>query len=158
MRGMALSAALAALLVASLAGKGVTSSRGQMPEAAEANPAIALLGERGLAVSLPPPNTAPAWITGNLGACLVRIADIAPQGWSRAIVQEQATGGSLSFAFAGRFYDDQPVMRTRLEDYRRRLLRYFGIRAGNTVVRAVTVSAGCPDGIIRAEDAIDLSR
>ena len=44
------------------------------------------------------------------------------------IVAEQTEGEHLMYAFDGRLYAQQPVMRTMLENYRRRLVRYFGYR------------------------------
>lgn len=116
------------------------------------------LTARGFLLSHAPPRSAPAWIIGTRGACRVRIADVAAEGWTRTIAAEQATDDRLLFAFDGRFYAKQPVWRTRLEKYRRRLLRYFGVSQPPLAVRVLTVSKGCPADTIRPTDAALLSR
>ncbi|MGN6552050.1 MAG: hypothetical protein ACTHJ3_19465 [Pararhizobium sp.] len=158
MRLAAASLALVALLGTSLAGKAIATMPRAPAAADNAAAVVALLRARGLAVTLPDHRSAPYWITGTRGACRVRIVDVPPEGWARRIVAEQTRGEALSFAFDGRFYPQQPVARTRLENYRRRLFGYLGLPAAPLHVRAVTLSPGCPADTIGPEDALALSR
>lgn len=158
MRLSAASLAFVALLAASLAGKAVAMMPRTTAAADETEAVTSLLRERGLAVSLPDGTGAPAWIIGSHGACRVRVADVPPAGWARRIIAEQAEGETLRYAFGGRFYDEQPVLRTRLENYRRRLFRYVGLPVAALEIRAVTISHDCPAGTIAPEDAARLSQ
>ncbi len=146
------------VLGASLSAK--TFALGARPgpaEAATGSDLSQFLSQRGFDLTRSPPRSAPAWIIGTRGDCRVRIADMAAEGWTRAIAAEQAAGEQILFAFDGRFYDRQPVWHTRLAKYRRRLLRYFGVALPPAPVRVLTVSNGCPGGTIRPADAVALS-
>lgn len=147
------------LLSASLGIKGLAGA-GATDAAAPADSAAAseFLKARGLTVGMAAAATAPAWVHGTRGECHVAIADVSPQGWFRDIVAEQATGQRLRYAYDGQFYDDQPVFRTKIDDYRRRFLRYFGLAAPARPVRAVIVSPACPEETVRTSDAAALSR
>lgn len=118
---------------------------------------VRFLTTKGLAVSIADPNTAPVWVTGVRGDCRVRLADVWPQGWARSIVSAEGVGQQVRYAFAGGFYDDQPVLMTNYLEYRQRLLRYFGLPAPPPIVRAILISRHCPAGIISARDAAVLS-
>lgn len=157
MRRTVASLVAAALLAASFAWKAVGFSRTPEAGSIDDGAVIALLADRGLAVAYSDPKSAPVWIVGTRGACRVRVASIAPEGWARALIDQLAAGDRLAYAFDGRFYDEQPVMRTRLDNYRRRLLRYLGVAVAPLELRAVAVSPGCPADVIRAEDAARLS-
>src|SRR5689334_559149 len=90
----------------------------EAPEADGGPDIAAFLSERGFSVVRAAPNTAPEWLTGTMGACRVRIADVSPQGWYRSIISEEAAKQRVAYSFEGTLYDDQPVFRTRLADYR----------------------------------------
>ena len=157
MRLATASLALAALLGLSLAGKSLGLTRAAAPHPDQGTDIVAFLEERGFAVHAADLETAPVWIVGTRGACRIRVADVAPEGWSRAIIAEQTAGERLAYAFAGRFHAEQPVTGTRLENYRRRLIRYLGFRAPELRLRAVAISSACPPGIMRPQDAPRLS-
>jgi hypothetical protein len=156
MRLLTASLAFAILLSASLAGKGFG-----LKETGRASPdddrAVLYLEERGLTVNSAAHYATSIWTVATRGACRVRIATVSPEGWSRAIV-EQTAGEHLTYAFDGRLYAEQPVMRTMLENYRRRLLRYFGNRPPDLQIRAISISQGCPPDLLRSEDALRLSQ
>ena len=148
MRLSTASLAFAVLLAASLAGKsfGLQETSGAGPDD---DRAVSYLQERGLTVHSAD-RYASIWTVATRGACRVRVATVSPQGWSRAIVAEQTVGEHLMYAFDGQLYAQQPVMRTMLENYRRRLVRYFGYRAPNLEVRAIAISPAClPDLLVR---------
>jgi hypothetical protein len=149
---------LGLVLVASLAAKGAAlrQSDDGVPQG-DITPVRTYLAAAGFDVTVADPNTAPIWITGTKGDCTIRIADVAPQGWFRSIVAEQAVGQELHYAFAGQFYADQPVLMTNYAEYRQRLLRYFGQAAPPPAVRAILVSPACPRGIVGPQDAGRLS-
>lgn len=149
---------LVLLLAASLGAKLAALDSQSAADAAETGDISTFLATRGFALSHAPPKSAPAWIIGTRGGCRVRIADVAAEGWTSAIAARQAAGERLLYAFDGRFHSEQPVWRTRLEKYRRRLLRYFGLREPPLAVRVLTVSDGCPPGTLRPTDAELLSR
>lgn len=158
MRLWTVSFALAGLLATSLAGKslGLNSLRDGDSDSGLA--AVAFMKAHGLDMAPLDYNSAPVWITGTRDRCVVRIAEVAPEGWARAIVAEQTVGDRLVYAFNGRFYDEQPVMRTKIENYRRRLVRYAGFQTRSLELLAIAVSSACPSDILRPEDAVLLSR
>jgi hypothetical protein len=158
MRLPLVSLALGFLLCVSLAGKVASLARTPGTSSDEGAAAVALLKARGLAVQPFNPVGAPAWIVGTRDDCRVRIAEVAPEGWSRAIVAQQATGERLLYAFDGRFYDQQPVTSTWLENYRRRLARYAGFDVPALRLFAVTAAPACPADIVRPEDAVALTQ
>jgi hypothetical protein len=151
------SIAFAVLLAASLAGKAVglkeTNRAGS-----DDDRAVAYLEERGLTLNSADPHAASMWTVATRGACRVRFAIVAPQGWSQTIVAEQTVGEHLMYAFDGQFYAQQPTIRTRLENYRRRLVRYFGYPAPDLQIRAIAVSPACPDELFGSEAALQLSQ
>lgn len=157
MRVTTASLLLAALFGLSLAGKTLGLTRPASSDADQGADIVSFLEERGLTVHPPDLRTAPVWIVGTRGECRVRVADVAPEGWSQAIVSEQTAGERLAYAFAGRFHAEQPVTSTRLENYRRRLIRYLGFRAPELRLRAVAASPDCPSDILRPQDASRLS-
>ncbi|MEI5680157.1 MULTISPECIES: hypothetical protein [unclassified Mesorhizobium] len=158
MRLSVASLALGLLLCVTVAGKVVSLARTPDVASDEGAAAVALMNMRGLAVQPFNPVGAPAWIVGTLDDCRVRIAEVAPEGWSRAIVAQQATNERLLYAFDGRFYDQQPVTSTWIENYRRRLARYIGFEEPALRLFAVTVAPACPADIVRPEDAIALTQ
>ncbi|MBS3649409.1 hypothetical protein KEU06_12400 [Pseudaminobacter sp. 19-2017] len=157
MRPTTASLALAALLGLSLAGKSVGLTQSGLADPNSESDIVAFLEERGFAVLPPDRETAPVWIVGVLGACRIRVADVAPEGWARAIIAEQTAGERLAYVFAGRFLAEQPVISTRMENYHRRLIRYLGFEAPALRLRAVAVSPACPPDIMRSQDAERLS-
>jgi len=146
------------LLVASLGAKGLAyrAADPALVPAAALDPAT-FLAQRGFAVSPPVPDTAPQWITGMRGDCRVRIADVWPQGWAQSIVRDEGAGQRVLYAFAGRLYDEQPVLMTSLVHYRQRLLRYLLVDSPAPAVRAILVSPACPPATIVPADAGRLS-
>ncbi len=158
MRLSAASLALGLLLCVTLAGKVASLARTPDIASDEGAAAVALMKARGLAVQPFNPLGAPAWIVGTNGDCRLRVAEVAPEGWSRAIVAQQATGERLLYAFDGRFYDQQPVTNTWMENYRRRLARYVGFDVPALRLFAVTVAPACPSDIVRPEDAAALTQ
>ena len=157
MRLSTASLAFAVLLAASLAGKAFG-----LKETSRAGPdedrAVSYLEERGLTVDFVDRYAASIWTVATRGACQVRIATVSPEGWSRAIVAEQTVGEHLVYVFDGQLYAEQPVMRTMLENYLRRLVRYFGYPAPDLQIRAIAVSPACPPDLLRSEDALQLSQ
>lgn len=119
---------------------------------------VAFLKAHDLNVDTPDYNSAPVWIVGARDGCTVRIAEVAPEGWARSIVAEQTIGDHLVYAFDGRFYDQQPVTRTKIENYRRRLVRYAGFQTPSLQLFAIAVSSTCSSDMLRPEDAFLLSQ
>jgi hypothetical protein len=158
MRRWAVSFALAGLLATSLAGKSLGLSSVNDTERDSGAAAVAFLKTHGLDMAPLDYSSAPVWVIGARGGCVVRIAEVAPEGWARSIVAEQTVGYRLVYAFNGHFYDEQPVMRTKIENYRRRLVRYAGFQTPSLQLLAIAVSSTCPSDILRPEDAVLLSR
>ena len=159
MRRTTASLALALVLGVSLSAKGVGLERAEGVARQDTTRfLIALLENRGFAAEVVDPKADPAWVLGRRGSCTVRIAGVSPQGWHRTAIAEQATGRWLRFAFGGQLYRDQPVLQTKVEDYRRRFLRYLGLPAPAPAVRAVVLGPACPQGTIGPEEADLLSR
>jgi hypothetical protein len=156
MRLSTASIVLALLFAASLAGKAF-GVRETSPAAADSSNAVSYLQELGLTVDSDG-SAASIWTVAARGACRVRITTVSPEGWSREVVAEQTTGEHLVYAFNGQFYAEQPVMHTTLENYRRRLVRYFGYSSPNLTVRAVAVSPDCPAEFLNSEAALRLSQ
>jgi len=144
------------LLVLSLGLKVAAFSRTEATEV-ENDQIQTYLKSHGFSVTNPDPQAAPAWVTGIRDTCRVRIADVPPEGWARKLIDQQVGADRVLYAFDGRFYRAQPVWRTRMEKYRRRLIRYFGMQPAELAVRAVDISPGCPDGSFSAADAAYLS-
>ena len=157
MRLSTASLALAVLLAASLAGKVFGLKEASRP-GYDDDRAVAYLAERGLTVNSTDHHVASIWTVATRGACRVRITTAPPEGWLQTIVAEQTVGEHLMYAFDGRFYSQQPVIRTKLENYRRRLVRYFGYRAPDLPIRAIAISSACPPELFGLEDALRLSR
>lgn len=158
MRRETASLVLGLLLSVSLVAKGLGFARSDevVPQDATTD-IVAFLEQRGFAASVLDRNADPVWVVGRRGDCLLRIADISPQGWHRAAAVELAAGKRLHFAFAGQLHADQPVARTKLEDYRRRLLRYLRVMAPAPLVRAIVVAPSCPEETLGPGDAELLS-
>lgn len=144
MRPADASLVLGLLLCITLAGKAATLARTPGAAADDGMTAVGFLKAQGLVVQPFDPTGAPAWIAGSRDDCTVRIAEVAPEGWSRAIVAQQTVGERLLYAFDGRFYDQQPVTRTWIENYRRRLARYLGFDVPALHVFAVAAAPACP--------------
>jgi len=159
MRLLTASITFSVLLTASLAGKGLS-----LKETNSAPPGddgvVSYLEERGLTVHSTDPHSATIWTSATSGACQVRFTTVAPEGWSQTIVAEQTTGNDdhLTYAYDGRFYPQQPVLRTRFENYRRRLIRYFGFVEPDLQIRAIAVSSACPRELFGPDAAQRLSR
>lgn len=158
MRRWAISFALAGLLATSLAGKSLGLNSVNDTERDNGAGAVAFMKAHGLDMAPLDYSSAPVWVVGALDNCVVRIAEVAPEGWSRAIVAEQTASDRLVYAFNGRFYEEQPVMRTKIENYRRRMVRYAGFQTPSLELLAIAVSSACPSDILRPEDAVLLSR
>ena len=155
---MRLSLALFMLLIVSLAGKSINFGRDGEIDTDDSAAIIAYLEARGLAVQHSDMDSASLWIVGTRDACRIRITDVAPEGWSRAIVAEQTSGENLVYAFAGAFFAEQPTFRTQIEKYRRRLFRYAGFQTPQLKIRAIAVAPACPPALVRKEDAALLSQ
>lgn len=158
MRAMLLSAGLVAVLVASLAGKAGNLIQSPPAQTEGQETLLAVLRARGFTIEAVESASNPPWIVATKGNCAMRVATVSPQGWSSDVVAVQADGGRLLYAFDGVFYDDQPVLRTSIAEYRRRLEYYLGLPAGPSVVRALILSPQCPDTTLGAQDAAALSR
>lgn len=160
MRGSLASLALLAVLILSLSAKIVVLSGGETTAKSRnaAQDAAAWLGGRGFMVTMPEPHTAPPWVSGTQGACLVSVAEVAPEGWSRSVVAQQARDGNLMFAFSGRLFHEQPVLATRLARYRARLGRYFGMDMPDARLLAIVVSSTCPVETVAIGDAVVLTK
>jgi len=156
-RMLGLAVAFAALLLASLAGKvaGLGVAKEVPPD--EVTPAVAFIKGRGLELQPSDPMSSPFWIVGTRGECRARVTIVPPEGWARAIIAEQTAGDRLAYAFDGRIFDQQPVARTMIENYRRRLIRYLGYSEPSLEVRAIALSPNCPSDLLRPEDARLLS-
>jgi hypothetical protein len=158
MRLLPASLILGLVLVLSLAAKGIAHrTADEVMPANNPGDLVSFLMKKGFTVSIADPNTAPVWVSGVQGDCRVRIADVWPQGWARSIVSAEGVGQQVRYAFAGGFYDEQPVMMTNYLEYRQRLLRYFGLSAPPPLVRAILISPHCPAGTISPDDAAVLS-
>ena len=103
------------------------------------------------------PNSGVTWIDGMKASCTVRVADVSPDGWFQAIVKEQTKGERLKFAFDGAFYDDQPTIRTKVSNYKARVLKYFSINSAPVLVRAVSTSDKCSGDVFSQNFALGLS-
>ena len=139
---------LGLLLCVTLAGKAATLARTPGAAADDGMAAVAFLKMRGLVVQPFDPIGAPAWVVGTRDECTVRIGEVAAEGWSRAIVAQQTVDERLFYAFDGRFYDQQPVTRTWIENYRRRLARYLGFDMPTLRVFAVAAAPACPADLV----------
>jgi len=157
MRLSTASIAFAVLLAASLASKGFGLKQSNRA-GPDDDSAVAYLEERGLILNSVDRNDASIWRVATRGACRVRFATVPPEGWLQTIVADQTVGEHLMYAFDGRFYAQQPVIRTKLEEYRRRLVRYFGYPAPDLQIRAIAVSSACPAELFGSKAALRLSR
>lgn len=158
MRLVPASLILGLVLALSLGAKGIAHrTADEVIPASNPGNLVSFLMKKGLSVTIADPNTAPVWVSGVRGDCRIRIADVWPQGWARSIVSAEGVGQQLRYAFAGGFYDEQPILLTNYLEYRQRLLRYFGLYAPPPAVRAILISPHCPAGIIGAQDAAALS-
>jgi hypothetical protein len=90
-----------------------------------------------------------AWVYGAAGACQVRIAEVALQGWHRSLVSQLATGNQLFYMFGGETYSEQPIMRTRTYAYWRKLNRYLGLSTPNRPVLALIAMPACQNVPLR---------
>jgi hypothetical protein len=91
----------------------------------------------------------PAWVYGAAGACQVRIAEVAPQGWHRFLVSGLAAGNQLFYTFDGETYSEQPIIRTRTYAYWRKLNRYLGLSTPNRPVLALIAAPACQNMPLR---------
>ncbi|MFA6154827.1 hypothetical protein [Mesorhizobium sp.] len=148
MRPADASLVLGLLLCVTLAGKAATLARTPGAAADDGMAAVAFLKTRGLVIQPFDPTGAPAWVVGTRDECTVRIGEVAPEGWSRAIVAQQTVGERLLYAFDGRFYNQQPVTRTWTENYRRRLARYLGFDMPTLRVFAIAAAPACPADLV----------
>ena len=119
---------------------------------------VAFLEQRGFETMVPNRAAEPVWVVGRREGCRVSIANVSPQGWHRTAVAEQAAGQRLRFAFDGELHRDQPVERTKVEDYRRRLVRYLGFSVPEPAVRAVVLGPHCPEETVGPREAELLSK
>ncbi len=159
MRLMTASIAFPMLLAASLGGKGLSLKQTNSPPPGD-DGVISYLEERGLTVHSTDARSTTIWTSATSGACQVRFTTVAPEGWSQTIVAEQTKGTDdhLTYAYDGRFYAQQPVLRTRFENYRRRVVRYFGFVEPDLQIRAIAVSSACPPKLFGPDAAQRLSR
>lgn len=157
MRAVIASFGLAGLLLASVAGKIAMLTSTAAQERAKGADVAVWLKSHGFEVQPVIVDSTPVWIVGLKGNCRIRLVDVAPEGWSQSIIDQQTSHDQLSYVFDGRFYAQQPVVRTRLANYKRRLARYAGIERPQLRVLAMAVSAECPPDMIGPQDAIYLS-
>ena len=118
---------------------------------------VHFLNRRGFAVTVGEPESAPSWISGVRGTCIVRIATVSPQGWHRAVVAQAAAGQLLAYAYAGQIYNEQPALRTTWDHYVRRLRGHFRMQARLSPVRAVIIAPGCTASSLSPSDLKTLS-
>jgi hypothetical protein len=152
------SVALALLLVVSLAAKAVVYERsdpGDAPLAPDTGELFLLA--RDFAVTPPVPETSPPWFIGERDGCHVAIATVSAFGWDRSAVAFAAAGQVVRFVYRGAVYDEQPVLRTKVDAYWHKALDYLGASAGPVIVRAVLTGPGCPDDLLGADAVRDLS-
>jgi hypothetical protein len=90
-----------------------------------------------------------AWVSGAAGACQVRIAEVAPQGWHRSLFSQLAAGNQLFYTFGGETYSEQPIIRTRTYAYWRKLNRYLGLSTPNRPVLALIAAPACQNVPLR---------
>jgi len=85
-------------------------------------------------------------MSARAGECRLLVAILSPQGWHRDIVKKLAPAGSeVFFFYAGKVYEDQPVMLTRFDDYRTRFLRYAGSASVQQPVLGIAETPACRD-------------
>jgi hypothetical protein len=138
--------ALALLLATSLAIKSYVSMSGRVLAAQPDDSDIAaMLAANGFEMTVPMPATDPAWFLGETGDCRIYIAGISPQGWHRAAVEwkAQSVNGQVSYLTENEMTGQQPVLRTTLIHYWRRLQRNVGIDAAPLRLRAIVASGDC---------------
>jgi hypothetical protein len=105
--------------------------------------AVALLERHGFQVSEDPPGSDPIWVSGRAGACQVRVAAVAPEGWHRSLVAQMAAGNQLVYMFGGELYSEQPIVRTWAHHYWSRLAGSLGLSASTRPVVAVVATPAC---------------
>jgi hypothetical protein len=83
-------------------------------------------------------------IAAHSGECRILVAVLSPQGWHRDIIKKLAPDGSeVFFFYDGKVYDDQPVTRTRFDDYWTRFLRYAGTDSQQPPILGIAQSPEC---------------
>ena len=122
----------------------VTSSTGATPTANFANVA-ALLSRYGFGVSRHPPDSALPWVAGAIGHCSVQIFEVSHQGWEQSLITQVSAGKNVFYAFGGDIYSEQPIMKTRVYFYWRRLKRALRLPAANHPVLAIIATQTCKD-------------
>jgi hypothetical protein len=83
-------------------------------------------------------------ISAKTGECRVLVAILSPHGWHREVVKKIAPQGSeVQFLYNGEIYDDQPVLRTRFDDYWYRFLRQAGGTSVQQPVFGIAETSEC---------------
>lgn len=83
-------------------------------------------------------------ITAQSGSCQILVSVLSPQGWHSEVVKKLAPQDSnVFFFYDGEVYADQPVLRTRFDDYWNRLLRSAGGNASQPPLFGIAESPGC---------------
>jgi hypothetical protein len=78
------------------------------------------------------------------GQCHLFVAILSPHGWHRHVIRQIAPVGSdLRFVFDGALYPDQPLLRTRLDHYWGRVLRYAGFERPERPVLGIAGTSEC---------------
>ncbi|KQZ87079.1 hypothetical protein ASD64_06415 [Mesorhizobium sp. Root157] len=155
---LSLSLAFALLLAVSLGLKvqlgSATSFGAQYPDGEDIE---ALMAKHAFVVTPPEPDTDPQWFTGVQGGCVIKIANVSPQGWHRAAVEWKAGDDPILYAAGAALHDRQPIAGPLLRYYLRRFERYAGIDAPPLKVRAIIRSGECPDSLIAPAELAALS-
>jgi hypothetical protein len=132
------------VLVLSLSLKIVGDTSAQTTEVNDVQSSVAdLLEHQGFEVTHDTPDVDLFPLAGVRGQCSLLVAVISPLGWHRDVIRKSAPPGSTTiFVFDGTSYRDQPVLRTRVDYYWTRFLRYAGF---NHPVRPVLGIVGSPE-------------
>ena len=118
---------------------------------------VAMLNRNDFKVSVASGAVDPQWVSGKRESCLLRIANVSPQGWHRAAVEWTAAGLPVLYATGGALHRNQPILVPLLRHYLRRAERYVGIPAEALKVRAIILSGDCPADLISRANLAALS-
>ena len=82
-------------------------------------------------------------LSATKGQCHLFVAVLSPHGWHRHVIRQIVSADSdVRFVFDGALYSDQPLVRTRLDHYWGRFLRYAGFERPERPVLGI---AGTPE-------------
>ena len=118
---------------------------------------VAMLANNDFKVSIASGTVDPQWVSGKRESCLLRIANVSPQGWHRAAVEWTAAGLPVVYSAGAALHQSQPILVPLLRHYLRRAERYMGIPAEALKVRAIIMSGDCPANLISRADLAALS-